>query len=101
MGRHLQAISRRRFLDFAAASPWAGALAGTAAWAESDAGLIAAPAEALNVFDFEEVAHRKVQPGHWAYMSSGVDDDLTLRANREGYHPSGAAPPPAARRHQG
>ena len=24
-------------------------------------------------------------PGHWAYMASGVDDDVTLRANREGY----------------
>jgi len=81
----LQVISRRRFLDFAAASPWAGALAGTAALAQGDAGLIASPADALNVFDFEEVAHRKVQPGHWAYMSSGVDDDVTLRANREGY----------------
>ena len=81
----LQVISRRRFLDFAAASPWAGALAGTAALAQGDAGLIASPADALNVFDFEEVAHRKVQPGHWAYMSSGVDDDATLRANREGY----------------
>ena len=46
---------------------------------------IASPADALNVFDFEEVAHRKVQPGHWAYMSSGVDGDVTLRANREGY----------------
>ena len=35
--------------------------------------------------DFEEAAHRKVLPGHWAYMASGVDDDATLRANREGY----------------
>jgi isopentenyl diphosphate isomerase/L-lactate dehydrogenase-like FMN-dependent dehydrogenase len=43
------------------------------------------PKEALNVMDFEEAAHRKVQPGHWAYMASGVDDDATLRANREGY----------------
>ena len=43
------------------------------------------PAEALDVFDFEEAAHRKVLPGHWAYMASGVDDDATLRANREGY----------------
>src|ERR1019366_6772299 len=43
------------------------------------------PANALDVFDFEEAAHRKVQPAHWAYMASGVDDDLTLRANREGY----------------
>jgi 4-hydroxymandelate oxidase len=81
----LQAISRRRFLDFAAASPWAGALAGTAAFAQGDGALIASSADALNVFDFEEVAHRKVQPGHWAYMSSGVDGDVTLRANREGY----------------
>jgi 4-hydroxymandelate oxidase len=39
----------------------------------------------LNVMDFEEAARRKVLPGHWAYMSSGVDDDFTLRANREGY----------------
>src|SRR5206468_9933897 len=32
---------------------------------------------------FEEAAHRKVHQGHWAYMASGVDDDATLRANRE------------------
>jgi isopentenyl diphosphate isomerase/L-lactate dehydrogenase-like FMN-dependent dehydrogenase len=52
---------------------------------EQTSDVIASPAEAINVFDFEEVAHRKVQPGHWAYMSSGVDDDGTLRANREGF----------------
>ena len=62
--------------------------------------MIASPAEALDVFDFEEAAHRKVMPGHWAYMASGVDDDGTLRANREGVqtHPVASAPP--ARRHQ-
>ena len=37
------------------------------------------------VLDFEEAARRKVLPGHWAYMASGVDDDVTLRANRDGY----------------
>lgn len=79
---HLQAVSRRRFLEFVAASPCAAA---SSAWAQGEPGLIAAPSEALNVFDFEEVAHRKVQPGHWAYMSSGVDGDVTLRANREGF----------------
>ena len=47
--------------------------------------VIATPADALSVFDFEEAARRKVQPGHWAYMASGVDDDATLRANREGF----------------
>ena len=41
------------------------------------------PMDALSVFDFEEAAHVKVLPGHWAYMASGVDDDATLRANRE------------------
>ena len=55
------------------------------AFAQGTPDLIGAPGEALSVFDFEEVAHRKVQPGHWAYMASGVDGDETLRANREGF----------------
>jgi len=84
MAGYLQAVSRRRFLEFVAASPCAASFA-SEAWAQADTALIASPAEALNVFDFEEVAHRKVQAGHWAYMSSGVDGDVTLRANREGF----------------
>ena len=73
-------------MEFVAASPCAPAFAPAAlAQGAPDASLIAAPGEALNVFDFEEVAHRKVQPGHWAYMSSGVDSDVTLHANRDGY----------------
>ena len=47
--------------------------------------VIASPSEALDVLDFEEAARRKVMPGHWAYMVSGVDDDATIHANREGY----------------
>jgi len=43
--------------------------------------LISDPAAALNVFEFEEVAHRKMWQAHWAFMASGVDDDATLRAN--------------------
>jgi isopentenyl diphosphate isomerase/L-lactate dehydrogenase-like FMN-dependent dehydrogenase len=49
------------------------------------ASVIGDPREALNVMDFEEAAHRKVLPGHWSYIQSGVDDDLTLRANRDAY----------------
>src|SRR3989442_184128 len=84
--------ARREFLKFLAASPYVAALGGVGAFMQQGAlaqrpeeasDLIAHPADALNVFDFEEVAHRNVLPGHWAYMASGVDDDLTLHANRE------------------
>jgi (S)-2-hydroxy-acid oxidase len=47
--------------------------------------LIQAPDDALSVFDFEPVAKAKLPPAHFGYMASGVDDDGTLRANREGY----------------
>ena len=47
--------------------------------------LIKSPAEAINVFDFEPVAHRNVPPAHFGYMASGIDDEITLRANRESF----------------
>jgi isopentenyl diphosphate isomerase/L-lactate dehydrogenase-like FMN-dependent dehydrogenase len=90
--------ARRQFLRFLAASPYVAACGGLSVFLEqrtfaqngasvgAGAGeVIARPAEALNVLDFEEVARRKVSPGHWAYMASGVDDDATLRANRVGF----------------
>jgi 4-hydroxymandelate oxidase len=87
-------LARREFLRFVAASPYVAAAGGIGAFlrlpaaAAQTAGapaadLITDAASALNVFDFEEVAHRKVSQAHWAYMASGVDDDATLRANRE------------------
>jgi 4-hydroxymandelate oxidase len=94
MTHHPTSTARRQFLKFIAASPYVAALGGVASFLQRNAlaqrsqetsDVIAGPGEALNVFDFEEVAHRKVQPGHWAYMASGVDDDATLRANRDGY----------------
>ena len=89
---HTTSAARREFLKFLAASPYVAALGGVAAFVQRTAfaqttqdasGVITDPAGALNVFDFEEAAHRKVLPGHWAYMASGVDDDATLGANRE------------------
>jgi len=86
--------ARREFLKFLAASPYVAALGGVglfwnrtaaAQLAPETTDVIATPADALSVFDFEEAARRKVQPGHWAYMASGVDDDATLRANREAF----------------
>jgi 4-hydroxymandelate oxidase len=91
---HYTSNARREFLRFLAASPYVAALGGVTAFLERsafsqdkpvDSDLITDPVQALNVFDFEEPAHRKVRTSHWAYMASGVDDDGTLRANREGY----------------
>src|ERR1700730_1160178 len=47
--------------------------------------LIASPREAINVFDFEPVMHQNVPPAHFGYMATGIDDEVTLRANREGF----------------
>ncbi len=47
--------------------------------------LIKDPKEALNVFDFEPVMARNVPPAHFGYMATGIDDEQTLRANREGF----------------
>lgn len=97
-----QATSRRRFVQFLAASPlFAGTSVAALAqqsvfqqqppdpfvWAPRDYydHLIASPKEALDVFDFEPVMHKNVPPAHFGYMASGVDDDVTLRANREGF----------------
>jgi isopentenyl diphosphate isomerase/L-lactate dehydrogenase-like FMN-dependent dehydrogenase len=88
---HSTSEARRQFLKFLAASPYVAALGGVAGFLQTRvftqeaSSVIAQPGEALNVLDFEEAARRKVLPGHWAYMASGVDDDATLRANREGF----------------
>jgi 4-hydroxymandelate oxidase len=70
---------RRAFLRFLAGSPFLTGLSAEEPPAISDL------KEALSVLDFEEAARRKVSQGHWTYMASGVDNDVTLRANREGF----------------
>jgi hypothetical protein len=93
--------NRRKFLQYLAASPL---LAGTGAAAlaepylprtmvpdplmwgprQSDH-LIKSPKDAINVFDLEPVCRQNVPPAHFGYMASGIDDEVTLRANREGF----------------
>ncbi len=97
-----QATSRRLFLKFLAGSPLAayGGLSGFEAfageapsklpdpimWAPQNLEeLIKTPKEAINVFDFEPVCRKNVPPAHFGYMASGIDDEVTLRANREGF----------------
>lgn len=92
-----RAASRRLFLQFLAASPlfasagralaegleFPGKLPDPIIWAPQTLdGMIASPKEAITVFDFEPVAKMKVPPAHFGYMASGIDDEVTLRANR-------------------
>ena len=84
--------SRRKLLQYLAGSPLLAASLGLpaipaiAAQRLDDKDYIAESAQwAVNVFDMENVALRNWNQAHWTYISQGVDDELTLRANREGY----------------
>ncbi|MSO83015.1 MAG: alpha-hydroxy-acid oxidizing protein [Acidobacteria bacterium] len=95
--------SRRQLLKWLSASPLL-AFPGLAAWAADGAppvpptlqdprvwapaslqDLITNPRDAINVFEFEPVMRKNVPPAHFGYMASGIDDEVTLRANREGF----------------
>jgi isopentenyl diphosphate isomerase/L-lactate dehydrogenase-like FMN-dependent dehydrogenase len=54
-------------------------------WTPAEREVIKSAKEAINVFDFEPVARKNVPPAHFGYMASGIDDEVTLRANREGF----------------
>lgn len=80
-----QQQARRRLLQFLSASPLlqpASLLAQVAA----DRDYLAPSIErTANVFDMENLARQMLNEGHWTYISQGVDDELTLRANREAF----------------
>ena len=46
---------------------------------------ISSPDQAFDVMDFEPLARKALPPAHFGYLATGVDDDGTVRANREGY----------------
>ena len=87
-------VTRRRLLEFLAASPL---FCHPASWANAQSGspssssprdlesLIADPKQAINVFDFEPVMKKNVPPAHFGYVATGLNDEVTLRANREGF----------------
>ena len=101
--------ARREFLKFLAASPYVAALGGVTAFLERSgfaqstpavADVIAIPAEALDVMDFEEAAHRKVHA--WALGLHGQRRRRRRHAARQSrrLQARGAASAPPARRHQ-
>jgi len=47
--------------------------------------LISSPEQAFDVMDFEPVARKTLPPAHFGFLATGVDDDATIRANREGF----------------
>jgi 4-hydroxymandelate oxidase len=47
--------------------------------------LIGSPDQAFDVMDFEPVARKALPPAHFGFLATGVDDDATVRANREGF----------------
>jgi len=94
----VRATSRRRFLQYLATSPLFASTALPAfaneapskwpdpmIWTNAGSDVIKSPKEAINVFDFEPAAFKNVPPAHFGYMASGLDDEVTLRANREGF----------------
>jgi isopentenyl diphosphate isomerase/L-lactate dehydrogenase-like FMN-dependent dehydrogenase len=71
---HRDTLARRRFLAFLAASPLL-----------TSAEDIASVKDAINVMDFESPARKALPPAHFGYLATGVEDDATLRANRQGF----------------
>jgi 4-hydroxymandelate oxidase len=101
-----QTEARRRFLRMLAASPlFAGShlfrstltnllAANVIPEGKAFAGLemlqrsgdvISSPDQAFDVMDFESAARKALPPAHFGYLATGVDDDGTVRANREDY----------------
>jgi isopentenyl diphosphate isomerase/L-lactate dehydrogenase-like FMN-dependent dehydrogenase len=97
--------SRRAFLKFLAASPIfatagnLGAILGILPLGSNEHGeflreidaaqtresVITSPDQALDVLEFEAAAQRALPPAHFGYIATGVDDDGTVRANRDAY----------------
>ena len=75
---------RRALLRFLAASPLLAGF-GAVQKALADDAALASVADALDLFDFEAAAKKVLPPAHWGYLASGVDGDLTLKANIAAY----------------
>ena len=68
--------ARRKFFSYLAASPFA---------LHAQEFFPQKPQDAVNVFDLEAAARKKLPPAHFGYLTTGVEDDATLRANRDAF----------------
>jgi len=84
MGNQITAHNRRKFLQFLAASPVCNALAGFD-FAHAAGQAISSPGDAIDIFDLQATAQENIPTAHWGYLSTGVNDDSTLRANRTAF----------------
>jgi 4-hydroxymandelate oxidase len=88
----MQTLARRQFLQFLAASPLVAYTAAGRLFAEETLDLmqlpnhlIKSPADALDVFDFHNVAKHVLPTSHYGYLATGTDGNETLIANREAF----------------
>ncbi|MFT5521319.1 MAG: 4-hydroxymandelate oxidase [Enterobacterales bacterium] len=85
-------FERRRFLKFLAASPLVGYTMASSLFAEESLNkiqlpdyLIKSPKDALDVFDFHNVAKQVLPTSHYGYLATGTDGNETLTANRQAF----------------
>jgi len=76
---------RRSFLRFLAGSPLIARAWAQQSSAEPLSTALKSAKDVLDVMEFEEIARRTLPPAHWGYVSTGVDDDATLKANMGGF----------------
>lgn len=88
----MEALARRQFLQFLAASPLLGFTEAGQLFAEETLDfidlpqhLIKSPADALDVFDFHNVARQVLSTSHYGYLATGTDGNETLAANRTAF----------------
>lgn len=88
----MDALARRQLLQLLVASPLIGFTAAGRLYAEESLDalqlpehLIKSPADALDVFDFHNVAKHVLPASHYGYLATGTDGNETLTANREAF----------------
>ena len=78
-------LARRQLIQFLAASPLLAGIGPGRLLANTLLNPVAAPEDALDVFDFQRVAEQVLPPAHYGYLATGTDGDETLHANRKAF----------------